>query len=256
MLFQGQCFTVWLVSPRGAVLRRCSGAESWLSSERLANLGRACGHGLCPGSLSTLSRTTSPWWQESLVLLMWYFLLSFGRETGHLCCHHLLLSPQRPYKREQIPCMLTTGFPEPFLPFFHFHPPGRFLWNQKKKAKVSLTSSLRERWDELSRNGSQSTGQMLITKREDWCCSFQSGFCFPQLFWIKSKIPSRRKHSQLLQLSWQAKDNGSWHAQSPDIARSHWRHTPKWPQHEKGPFLMTLDIYKRMTVRGKEGRNW
>lgn len=137
MLFQGQCFTVWLVSPRGAVLRRCSGAESWLSSERLANLGRACGHGLCPGSLSTLSRTTSPWWQESLVLLMWYFLLSFGRETGHLCCHHLLLSPQRPYKREQIPCMLTTGFPEPFLPFSYFHPPGRFLWNQKKEAKVS-----------------------------------------------------------------------------------------------------------------------
>lgn len=167
MLFQGQYFAVSLVFPRGAVLRRCSGAESQLSLERLANLGRACGHGLCPGSLSTLSRTSSPWWQGSLVLLMWYFLLSFGWETGHLCCHHLLLLLQQPCKREKIPCMLKPGFPELFLPpfffKFYFHSPGRFLWNQKKEKnkknkkekQKGATSLLMERWGKLSRNGSQ-----------------------------------------------------------------------------------------------------
>lgn len=135
MLFQRQCFTVWLVSPRGAVLRRCSGAESWLSLERFANLGRACGHGLCPGSLSTLSRTTSPWWQESLELLMCYFLLSFGRETGHLCCHHLLLSchSSSPTKGSRFLACWPQDSLNLSSPFFYFHSPGRFLWSQKTK---------------------------------------------------------------------------------------------------------------------------
>lgn len=183
MLFQGQYLTMSLISPRGAVLGWCSAAESWLSLERLADLGRACGHGLCPGSLSTFSRTTSPWWQESLVLLMWYFLLSFGQETGHLCCHHLPSSS--PTKGSRFLACWPQDFLNPSSPLFYAHPPGRFLWNEtkqnkgKKINKRELTCLLMERWDKLSRNGSQSTGQLLITKSEGWCCCFQSGFCFP-----------------------------------------------------------------------------
>lgn len=243
MLFQGQYFAVSLVFPRGAVLRRCSGAESQLSLERLANLGRACGHGLCPGSLSTLSRTSSLWWQGSLVLLMWYFLLSFGWETGHLCCHHLLLLLQQPCKREKIPCMLKPGFPELFLPpfffKFYFHSPGRFLWNQKKEKNKKIKKRSKRELPLCWWKDEANFPEMALKyrpavdhKKRGLVLLFPKWICFPQLFWIKGKIPTKRKHSQLPQLSWQAKDNGSWHVQSPDIAWSHWCHCSKWPQQE------------------------
>lgn len=168
-----------------------------------------------------------PWWQESLVLLMWYFLLSFGWETGHLCC---TISPPAALQKGADSLHVDHRIPWTLPPLFLFPPTRKVCVKQKIGNKRNLTSLLMERWDKLSRNGSQSIGLLLITKSEGWCCCFQSGFCFPQLFWIKSKIPSRRKHSQLLQLSWQAEDNDSWHVQSPDIAWSHWCH--KWPQQE------------------------
>lgn len=67
--------------------------ESHILLERLGSLGRVCKHGLWSVSLSTLSWTTSHWWQESLALLMWYFLLSFKWDSGHFCCHQLAVTP-------------------------------------------------------------------------------------------------------------------------------------------------------------------